>query len=296
MRPTTGETQEGGLFYLATECSKYSIYSTFVGIGEDFGTELTQYITTNLRGGMYMTIRSAREFEELMNENFDYSVFPVAFDFQLELIRNNTNDEDKDKQQQSNITIAIDQVYGTREEFGDKVMSVKTMFPSHVNDVGVTKGCMVLLKLKPVELLKEKNTFLIKYSYENALTHEKVCETVNVELKQIGTDVEYFQTTGVHKVILLTHYINLCRAMLTKNKKLVNEKTGIPKNLEVAVSAEVGHLVDSEDQSGEKISSNAEVLENFKHHFVTTADLLQDSSLKEETIILDKVAAALKKE
>jgi len=145
MQPTTGETSETGLFGLANKCSQERIYTTFVGIGQDFGSELTQHITTNLRGSQYMTILSAKEFEELMSENFDYSVFPIVFDFVLEIVNSDTWPYD------------IEEVYGTNEAFEEKLMNVKTMFPSHVNDDNITKGCMVLLKLKEKTKKQEKN-------------------------------------------------------------------------------------------------------------------------------------------
>ncbi|ETO13047.1 von Willebrand factor type A [Reticulomyxa filosa] len=82
MRPNTGETRETGLFGLANSCSQQQIYTTFVGIGEDFGSELAQHISTNLKGAQYMTVRTATEFAELMTENFEYSIFPTIFDFE----------------------------------------------------------------------------------------------------------------------------------------------------------------------------------------------------------------------
>ncbi|ETO28605.1 von Willebrand factor type A domain-containing protein [Reticulomyxa filosa] len=83
MQPNTGETSEKGLFGMANRCSQQRIYTTFVGIGEDFGSELAQFISTNLKGGQYMTVRTAKEFEDLMTENFDYSIFPTIFDFKF---------------------------------------------------------------------------------------------------------------------------------------------------------------------------------------------------------------------
>ncbi|ETO19583.1 hypothetical protein RFI_17646 [Reticulomyxa filosa] len=81
MQPNSGERRKTGLFGLAEECANEQIYTTFVGVGEDFGSDLAQYISTDLKGAQYMTVRTAKEFEDLMTENFEYSIFPIIFDF-----------------------------------------------------------------------------------------------------------------------------------------------------------------------------------------------------------------------
>jgi len=164
MQPNMGETSKTGLFGMADECSKQQIYTTFVGVGQDFGSELTQHISTNLRGGQYMTVRTAKEFEDLMSENFDYSVFPLIFDFKLEIVNTGKS---------GGGGYMLEEVYGTheRQQSTGTLMTVKTLFPSHVNEDGITKGCMILLKIKPIEKSKstEECTLTFKCSYENAL-------------------------------------------------------------------------------------------------------------------------------
>ncbi|ETO14854.1 von Willebrand factor type A domain-containing protein [Reticulomyxa filosa] len=245
MQPTSGETQKGGLFALADECGAKGVYTTFVGIGQDFGAELTQHITTNLRGGQYMTIRNAREFEDLMTENFDYSVFPVAFDFQLQLT--DPVDAQKNAAADSHVnSFAIDHVYGTR-----------------------------LLSLT---------------NFENALTGQTEVHTCNALLDLSQSDEELIQTTGVRKVVLLTHFTNLCRAILCRVP--ITNATGIPADPKLTDNPSVNSNADvnASSSNGESLLSIKDVIESFKHYYSTTSKALQDSSLDEQLLLLDSIA------
>ena len=49
------------------------IYTTFIGIGVDFNTELVEGIT-KIRGANYYSVHSAEQFRERMDEEFEYMV------------------------------------------------------------------------------------------------------------------------------------------------------------------------------------------------------------------------------
>ncbi|ETO11102.1 hypothetical protein RFI_26274 [Reticulomyxa filosa] len=117
------------------------------------------------------------------------------------------------------------------------LMTVKTLFPSHVNEEGITKGCMILLKLKRNELLKEQTdngsdpVIRLKCTYENAITGKKELLTVSAAIpspsaSQVSLDDEWFESPGVRKAIALTHYINLGRAIVSGVS--LDQTTGIP--------------------------------------------------------------------
>ncbi|ETO24466.1 von Willebrand factor type A [Reticulomyxa filosa] len=282
MQPTRGELSEGGLFALASGCSEEHIYTTFVGVGQDFGTDLTQHITTNLRGGQYMTIQNAHEFEELMTENFDYSVFPIAFDLVCEI--------------GDGCAFEIEHVYGTREPSGSTLMSVKTLFPSHVNEDGITKGCMILLKLKPNKNALSKgdkttDVLKLKWSYESAISGKSYSETTVATFGEHDSEKEYFQTTGVHKAIVLTKYVNLCRALVSKYT--FDFSLGIPDSVKTDKQKIVNP--NHKTNTGEKLQSPLEAAETFSDHYKNMSDILRDASMKEELVVLDKIISHLKK-
>ena len=82
--PNLGETAEGGLLSILEENANEGIYTTFIGVGVDFNTELVEKIT-KIRGANYYSVHSASEFKERMDEEFDFMVTPLVFDLVLRL-------------------------------------------------------------------------------------------------------------------------------------------------------------------------------------------------------------------
>lgn len=84
---------------ISKENAKNKIYSTFIGVGIDFNTDLVSIPISDafthhnkvsqlssIRGCNYFTVKSSREFKKQMEEEFDYmvtvSTFNIAIDFQ----------------------------------------------------------------------------------------------------------------------------------------------------------------------------------------------------------------------
>ncbi|MDL5503220.1 MAG: VWA domain-containing protein, partial [Candidatus Methanoperedens sp.] len=80
--PNTGETKEEEMLKSFRENADLNIYTTFIGIGVDFNTELVENMT-RIRGANYYSIHSAEEFRKRMDEEFDYMVTPLVFDLQI---------------------------------------------------------------------------------------------------------------------------------------------------------------------------------------------------------------------
>jgi len=183
-------------------------------------------------------------------------------------------------------------------------MTMKTMFPSHVNEDGITKGCMLLLKIKPVEKLKttQECALTLKYSYENALSgnekdKKKEVKDIIVKIPPTALQVqaqdkgeeedkekEWFESSGVCKVIALTHYINLCRAVIANEE--INERVGIPYRHNPKAYAT---QASKNSWTGEQLSSQVEILESFKDYFSNRCELLKDQSMKDEISLIDKL-------
>ena len=58
------------------------VYSTFIGIGVDFNTELVEFIT-KIRGANYYSVFSPAQFREQMDEEFEFMVTPLVFNLEL---------------------------------------------------------------------------------------------------------------------------------------------------------------------------------------------------------------------
>ena len=61
------------------------VYTTIIGIGVDFNTDLVSKLTSSAKGCNYFSVKSAKEFERILNDEFEYMVTPLLFDLKLKL-------------------------------------------------------------------------------------------------------------------------------------------------------------------------------------------------------------------
>lgn len=269
--PNTGQISEEGLFGLADGNAEKGIYTTFIGIGVDFNTELIEEITKT-RGANYYSVHNSKEFMKRMDEEFEYMVTPIVFNLKLELDAQGYD---------------IEKVYGSPEadEATGEIMKVNTLFPSSRED-GETKGGIVVLKL---EKTSEDASLHLKASYENrAGTTDKSVEEIDFTDKS----AEYFDNTGIRKGILLSRYASLIknwisdeRSSLEQDKPVVpvvNEEDGI-------VVPRMRPLGQWERQSVELDVSEEykELFSDFKDYYVSEAEAIGDDDLMKEVEVLD---------
>jgi Ca-activated chloride channel family protein len=190
-QPNTGDTSEEGLAGMTKKNSKNGIYTTFIGIGVDFNTELIE-LMTKIRGANYYSVHSEKQFTERMDEGFDYMVTPLVFDLELKL--------DADGYE-------IEKVFGSPEadEATGQIMYVNTLFPSKTEE-GEVRGGLVLLKLKKTE---ENGKLELKVSYEDRSGNKEIDEK---EITFNAIDKDNYDNTGIRKGILLSRYANLLKA------------------------------------------------------------------------------------
>jgi len=191
--PNMGEDSEEGLVGMAKKNAENGIYTTFVGVGVDFNTELVEAMT-KIKGANYYSIHSEKDFMERMDEGFDYMVTPLVFDLKLQL-------ESKG--------FEIEKVYGSPEadKATGQIMYVNTLFPSKTED-GQTKGGVVLLKLKKID---EDSQIKLSASYKDRNGKADQSEE-NVTFKD--SDEDYYFNSGVRKAIVLARYANLLQDWL----------------------------------------------------------------------------------
>ena len=130
--PNYGRTDDEGLMKYVKENADEGVYTSFVGVGVDFNTELTEAIS-DVKGANYYSVHNSKEFKDRMGEEFEYMVTPLVFDLEL-----NLKSEDYE----------IANVYGSdkaNKENGN-IMRVNTLFPSKTTSNGEVKGGIILLK------------------------------------------------------------------------------------------------------------------------------------------------------
>ena len=94
--PNRGATEKGKLLDLVKNAANVnddtgmSIYTTFIGIGIDFNTNLVEHISS-IRGANYFCVNSKKDFIHQManKQEFDCMVTPLIFDLKLSINLNN---------------------------------------------------------------------------------------------------------------------------------------------------------------------------------------------------------------
>lgn len=201
--PNVGELSGSALISMMERNADSRIYTTFIGIGVDFNTELIDMITKTW-GANYYSVHSPKEFRERMKEEFDYMVTPLVFDLQLKLESRGWK---------------IEKVFGSPEadEATGRLMKISTLFPSK-KEAGQTRGGLVLLKLSKTSALFGDSLYL-KVTYEDRDGRRDSSETSIVLGKE---PPEFFENSGVRKGVLLTRYAALMQNWLMDEWQYAN--------------------------------------------------------------------------
>jgi len=271
--PNMGDTSEGGLRHMTASNAESRLYTTFIGMGVDFNTELIEIIT-KMRGANYYSVHSAKEFKKRMDEEFEYMVTPLVFNLRLQLKAEGYK---------------IEKVYGSPEasEATGEIMKVNTLFPSKTEG-GETRGGLVLLKLKKVS----SNTGLtLTVSYED---RKGVTASDEKTIKIPDKDKDFYGSTGIRKGILLCRYADLMKDWIIDETHAYKENKPVtpsvdPKRGIVVPDAVI--LGKWEKQSIPLRVSDAykKLFGDFKTHFSAEMKALGDTTLEKEVKVLDKL-------
>lgn len=275
--PNTGAISEEGLFGMTERNADDGVYTTFIGIGVDFNTELIEAIT-KIRGANYYAVHSANEFKTRMDDEFEYMVTPLVFNLVLELESDG---------------FEIEKVYGSPEanEATGEIMKVNTLFPSK-SEGGETRGGIVILKLKKTG---SDESLTLTTSYEDR-TGNSDGEEVTVELPSATSD--HYDNTGIRKGILLARYVNLMRNWVDDERESYTEKRPIPPiafhetGIIIPPDLKYPQFSKWERQSIPlKVSEDyRKLISEFKDYFGEEADAIGDTSLSRETEVMEKLA------
>ncbi len=271
--PNMGETGDWELStYLAGNAAN-RIYTTFIGVGLDFNTELTEAIT-KVKGANYYSVHSAREFEKRMDEEFDYMVTPLVFDLRLNL--NATGYE-------------IEKVYGSPEAdqaTGD-LMKVNTLFPSKAEE-GQVKGGVILVKLKK---LSDDGRLNLKVSYED---RNGVPDSDEADVAFGEEKPDFYQNSGIRKAVLLSRYADLLKDWTLDERRAASEgQVVVP-----SVTLEHGIVIPIELGEWERQSMELRVAEPYRKlfgifgtYFDEESKAIGDDTLEQEEAVLEKLSS-----
>lgn len=283
--PNIGTTSKEGLLGMIEDSAKDKIYTTFIGVGLDFNTEVIKAIT-NVRGANYYSVHSDEEFESRMGEEFEYMVTPLVFDLDMKI-------ESDD--------FELVKIYGTDDidsENSSTIMHVNSLFPSKSNSDGEVKGGVILLKLK------KKNdtgkTFKLNVSFETR-DGQKDSATKVVEFK----DENYYDNTGIRKAIVLSRYVNLIKDWTTYERDeddrfLITPVIGIIDwyDTEVKPIDDDYYYYGYYYSENERVSVDLSISEEYKEIFNTFKEYMEseiksigDDTMEQEIDIIDLILA-----
>jgi Ca-activated chloride channel family protein len=278
--PNTGITGRESLVSITERNAEDKIYSTFIGIGLDFNTDLVESLT-KVRGANYYSVHNNDDFKYRMAEGFEYMVTPLVFDLKLELQSENYE---------------IEKVYGSPEanQATGEIMKVNTLFPSDSKE-GQNKGGLVLIKLskKNNDASEESEKIELKVSYEDR-RGEADSSSKTIEGFQSIDDSEYFENSGIRKGILLSRYASLLKSWVIDtqrssanpaNQPIVDNENGIPADPEYI-------LGQWERQSTEfSVSPHyKDLFDLFRTYFENEMEEIEDETLRKELELLKKLS------
>lgn len=281
--PNTGRTSEESLMSMVEQNANKGIYTSFIGVGVDFNTELIETIS-NVKGANYYSVNSAEEFKSRMGEQFEYMVTPLVFDLEF-------NFASKDYQ--------IEAVYGSDivNKTTGNIMKVNTLFPSKSNSDGEVKGGIILLKLKKISEASPFGEVELQVSYKTRNGEEK-SNSQRVAIKEYGKD--FYENDGIRKAIVLSRYVNVLKDWIMYERTseeiyICHDKTGIVElDCEDDWTQELIRLGIHERQS-EKLSVSDEYKEIFtqmKNYIEKEKLEIKDETMKQEVELLDELINA----
>ena len=263
--PNLGETSRDNLAKYVKENAENKIYTTFIGVGVDFNTQVIETLS-DVKGSNYYSVHSSEEFKKIMSEDFEYMVTPLVFDLELKFDSSN---------------YIIKNVYGTdtKEKNTGTIMKVNTLFPSSRNENGEAKGGIILLKVAPaivdhIEPGHEGTKVIVSYKDRDGKEHkneqevEFKTEFVN-DGKNISTSAkEYYENTGIRKGIALTRYVNLMKNWILYERGEENRTFVIDVNTGIRdceyTKEQIVVMLGENERSSVKLTVSDEYKQNFK--------------------------------
>ena len=204
--PNRGELSEKGLFGMVDRAAKEGIYTTFIGVGVDFNTDLVERISKT-RGANYYAVHSEKSFKKRLDDEFDFMVTPLVFDLEMTL---------------DSPAFSIDTVYGSPEadKATGRVLYVNTLFPSATEE-NRTKGGVILVKLKKSGTEQKPIKLVVRYT-------DRAGKRYQVTKEATFKKGYYYENTGIRKAILLSDYVTLIQNWLIDTRAGCNDKVSSP--------------------------------------------------------------------
>ncbi|MFP4026721.1 MAG: vWA domain-containing protein [Candidatus Brocadiia bacterium] len=274
--PNMGTTGKGSLHRMFQDNAKNGIYTTFLGIGIDFQTDLVETITKT-RGANYYCPRRPDEFKKRLGEEFAFMVTPLVFDLNLRLNAKG---------------YSLEKAYGAPSRKGQKwqVMHVDTLFASPTKEEG-TRGGVILLKLDRQDAREFRLGLEVTYTDRTGERH-RIEQTAFFP----STKEKYYDNSGIRKALLLARYADLlkhwCRdeRRKLKNDNALQPSVSFPNGIPVAQNG--GKPLGKWEQKSVKLNVSppyTPLFRVFLKHMRSEMKSIDDDTLQQEIELLKKL-------
>lgn len=271
--PNLGTTSEGGLKARLASNAEDGLYTTFIGMGVDFHTEIVDAITS-VRGANYYSVHSASQFERRLDDEFEYMVTPLVFDLSLELDATGYD---------------VESAYGTTAaaETTGELVHANTLFPSPKRE-GRTRGGVILVKLRETAASGDQRVTL-ETSWETRTGESQSASTV---IRASEDTTPAFDNTGIRKAVLLTRYANLLKNWTIAERTSQEENTAAAESTALESPPDEYPLGQWERQSTPLTVSPTyrDRFSSFAGHFEAEMDAIGDDRLSQELDVLRRLA------
>ena len=247
--PNMGTTNKSELSKYIESNSEKGIYTSFIGVGVDFNTEVIESLS-NVKGANYYSISSSKQFKKILGEEFDYMVTPLVFDLNLNFESDGYE---------------IDKIYGTdsQDKSYGNIMKVNTLFPSKLNVSYTDRDGNQHTNSQVVEFNKDDEY------YENTGIRKAICLTRYANV--LKNWILYERSNENDKFYIDENFgIADCEYSKDEIRKLLGENERTSVKLTVS------------DKYKDIFKKIKDYLENEKNE-------VKDESLKQETELLEKL-------
>ena len=276
--PNREMTDKYSLWGVLKENSEKGLYSTLIGVGVDFQSELVEAIS-KVEGANYYSIHTAADFKKRLEEEFDYMVTPLVFDLNLVLDAEGYE---------------IVKVCGApySAESSGEIMKVGTLFPS-VSEDETVRGGIILVQLKQID--RQGDIRLIAGYNDREGNHHSSSRKVDMQKYLVSSVIN----SGIKKGVLLVHYADILRdwAKATRGDggTEVSEDDWQYNQLQ---SNRKTRALNEWEQESIPLRVNSYYLEQFlkmKEQIINYIRINNDKEFQKEIELLDKLIKAGKK-
>ncbi|KAL4435599.1 hypothetical protein ABPG77_002562 [Micractinium sp. CCAP 211/92] len=234
-----GDITEEGLLARLKAAAADRFYTTIVGVGLDFNSQLVDGIM-KVRGANYFSVHSPGEFKQRLDDEFDFMVAPLVFDLELRVDPASLDAQEPpaaaaagpEAREQRSAAAGVPpgggwkvvHVYGSpdseerRLSGGGSIMRIHTLFPSAKTEEGI-KGGVVLLRVQPPPGCTPATAPPLRLAARYCDRAGKQYNTVREVQVPAGAGdaapgASFFQSSGVRKAVVLARLVDALQAWL----------------------------------------------------------------------------------